>query len=179
MILLQRMVLIALGLSVPAAAQAVRLGFGAHPMGIVVGGASVSASPGNVSFTLTSGGTATASSPITVSTQLAAVGVLDTVQIVAYFASSDALATASGDTISTSAVFGRCSTCASTAWSSFTQTSSLGGANSFVLENSGDVLSILGGTRTHTLQLKIDLSNLPQQSAGTYTGTLVLAAQMF
>ena len=104
--LLRRLVMIALGVSVPAAAQAVRLGFGAHPMGIVVGGASVNASPGNVTFTLTSGGTAPASSPITVYTQVAAIGVLDSLQIVAYFATSDALATASGDTIPASAVTG-------------------------------------------------------------------------
>ena len=179
MTLLQRLLMIALGVGMPAAAQAVRLGPVVHPFGVVVGGATVSASPGSVSFTLTAGGSATASSPITVSTTIAAVGVLDTVQIVAYFASSNALSTTSGDNIPASSVYARCSTCASTAWGSFTQSTSLGGSNSFVMENSTDLLSLFGGTRNDTLQLKIDLSGLPQAAAGTYTGTLVLAAQMF
>ena len=179
MTLLQRLLFLLLCLPMSAAGQVVRMGVGAKPMGIVVGGASISASPGSISFALVSGGAANGSLPITVTTSLTGIGVLDTVQIVAYFASPNALSSTAGDKIPASAVYARCSTCASMAWGNFTQTSSLGGSNSFVLENGTDLLTITGGTRTNTLQLKVDLTLLPQTPAGTYTGTLVLAAQMF
>jgi len=81
--------------------------------------------------------------------------------------------------IPASVIFGQVPTGLPTSYTAFTQAGPFGAAGaSLQLITTGSLLS-LGGSRTDTLSLKIDLTSLPQLPAATYTGTLYLQAQEF
>jgi hypothetical protein len=138
----------------------------------------LSATPASVSITLTPHGSALATSPISIQSYMV-IGVLSTVKLYAYFPTTSALTSASGDSIPSSAVYGQCSTGTPTSFTAFTQTSPYAAGSSLAIYEMDNVLAALGYSRTDTLSLKIDLSGLPQQPAGSYSGTLILEAQAF
>ena len=162
-------------------AQAVRVGSrGARPQLTLLDTITVTASPASVSFALVSRGTATGSSPIAVTSNWSGNSLLGSLDLYGYFASaSPAL---SGGTpvasIPSSDVFGQCPTGIPTTFTAFTQTTPFSGAAGLHIYSNSSILS-LGGGRTDSLNLMINLTSLPQQPAATYIGVLVLQAQAF
>ena len=140
-----------------------------------VGSLSVSASPPSVSMTLIPGSQSTASPTITI-TNLLSLTALGTFSLYASFSSSSALTTTSGDSIPSSAVFGKCSS--SAGWGSFTQSGPLA-ANSSLLLYTTNSLATLLLNQTQTCNLRIDLTSLPNLPAGIYSGSLIIQAQAF
>jgi hypothetical protein len=78
--------------------------------------------------------------------------------------------------IPTSAVLGQVPTGSPLTYTPFTHSNPMSGASLLLLCE----LFMGGGngSRTDTLNMEIDLEDLPQLPAGTYTGTLYLQAQM-
>jgi hypothetical protein len=78
--------------------------------------------------------------------------------------------------IPTSAVLGQVATGSPLTYTPFTHGNPMSGASLLLLYE----LFMGGGngSRTDTLNMEIDLEDLPQLPAGTYTGTLYLQAQM-
>jgi hypothetical protein len=141
----------------------------------------VTDSPGSVSFTLTPGGTSTASSSIAITTTwVGGLGFTGSLILYGYF--SSATAALSGGTpvsnIPSSDVFGQVPTGTPTSYTAFTQTTPYSGASGLQLYSITSV-AVLGGNRTDNLSLKINLSSIPQLPAATYTGVLYLEAQSF
>ncbi len=142
----------------------------------------VSAAPASVNFNLVSGGIASGSNAIAITTSWGnglCFGTC-TVTLYAYFASAQT-ALSSGATavsIPSSAVLGQVPTGTPTNYTAFTQSSPVGGAGaslqllSFTARGRGGKSS-----RTDNLNLEIDLSGQPQLPAGTYTGTLYIQAE--
>jgi hypothetical protein len=145
---------------------------------LLIGSLGIAATPASLNFNLVSGGIATGSAPISVTTTVSGVGLLSTMVVNAYFASANALTDGAGNVIPSSAIYGRCSTCIPAAYTAFTQYSTFGANSSLTLLNSQSLLTLVGGSRTDSLQLQIDLSSLPQTPAGNYSGTLLLMAQV-
>ena len=78
----------------------------------------------------------------------------------------------------TSSVLGQVPTGVPTAYKAFTQTNTFGGATaSLKLITQPIVLGLASGSRTDALNLEINLTNLPELPADTYTGTLTIQAQ--
>jgi len=165
--------------AISTAGQAVAVGAPRlRPNVVLVGGVGLAVTPSTLNLTLVRGGVS-AAQPVTITTTVAGLGLADTLVLTAYFASTNALTTGSGDSIASSSVLGSCSTCLPTGFTPIAQSSAFAAASSLVLINQTSLLTVLGGSRTDTLNLKIDLSSSPQTPAGSYTGTLVLAAQIF
>jgi hypothetical protein len=139
----------------------------------------VSATPNAVTFNLVSGGTATGSSPVAITTTWALSGTRTSVTLFGYFASATS-ALSSGFPISyipTSAVYGQVTTGSPTTFTPFIQTGSLGGTGAGLpLFIQPIVPSNVSTSRTDNLTLQIQLFSLTQLPAGTYTGTLTLQA---
>ena len=154
-----------------ASGQAVRL----HPRLLLTGTLGVTATPSTVNFALVKGGVATGSSGITIVTS-AAIGLAATISLYAYFTTTSALNDGNGATIPSSHVLGQCSTGSPTGFTAFSQTGPFATGSSLQIYSQAFLL-VLFGSRSDVLNLQIDLTSLPQQPAGTYTGTLVLQMQ--
>ena len=139
----------------------------------------VSATPSAVSFTLVHGAAATASSPVSITTTWSGINLLSSITLYGFFTSSTS-ALSGGTPVSnipTSCVFGTVPTGTPTSYTAFTQTNTYGGAGAglqLYAQNSS-----LGGNRTDSLSLKIDLTSIPQLPAAVYSGVLMLEAQAF
>jgi hypothetical protein len=80
--------------------------------------------------------------------------------------------------IPSSAVLGQVPAGAPSSFTPFTQSNPAGGASAGLLLYCEPFLRGGTGSRTDTLNMEIDLKDLPQLPAGSYTGTLYLQAQM-
>jgi hypothetical protein len=163
-----------------ANAQAIKLNTVRAKPQLTLGSISLSASPATVTFNLVSGGTASASSAINITSSGSSLGLFSTMSLYAYFASSNALVSPAGDAIPASAIYAKCTTGLLSAFTAFTQTTPLSGASGLLVVQDTSLLDLLiGGGRTDALSLQINLTGQPQLPAGTYSGTLVLQAQAF
>ena len=148
-----------------AEAQAVRLGPPVRPRpALALGSLGLSVSPASVSFMLVACGQALSSVPITVQTT-ANLSALNTLSLYAFFASSAALTSGSSDAIPASLIYGRCPSGSPTVFTAFTQSTFFSGPNGLLVYRTGNLVA-LGSGRTDSLFLMIDLSTLPQLSAG-------------
>jgi hypothetical protein len=140
---------------------------------------SVSASPPALSFNLIAKGEAVGNSPINITTSYSGVTMSGNLNLYAFFISSTAALAGNLSTaaIPSSAVSGQMTTGLPTTYIAFTQTSPVGGAGASLKLISQHVLAGAGSSRTDVLNLKIDLTNIPQLPADIYTGTLILQAQ--
>jgi hypothetical protein len=143
----------------------------------------IAATPAAVTFNLVSGGTASGSAPVAMTTSWVLSSARSTVTLTGYFSSASAALTSGGNTpvnIPTSEVLGQVTTGSPTAYTAFTQTPSTGGVGvagaSLVLFTQSIGATNRATTRNDNLNLEINLSN-QQLPAGTYTGTLNLQAQ--
>ncbi|MFT4112688.1 hypothetical protein [Silvibacterium sp.] len=141
----------------------------------------VSATPASVSFQLTPGSPAQASSVVSVTTTWTGISLLSSITLSAYFASATQALTGGSpvSSIPSSVVLGKVPSGLPTSFTPFTQTAPLGPVGSGLLLYSQTSVLSLGGSRTDALSLEIDLTTLPQLPAATYTGVLVLQAQAF
>jgi hypothetical protein len=141
----------------------------------------VAATPSAVTIPLTSGGTATGSSPVAITTTWVLSATRTAVTLVGYFSSATAALTdgaATPNNIPASEVLGQITTGTPTSFTAFTQTAPLGAAGAGLIL----FTQALSGTnrtanRTDNLNLEINLASQPQLPAGTYTGTLNIQAQ--
>ncbi len=168
--------------SKPAAAQAVRVRLPRPaPQLFLFLSLTVTASPTAVTFALVHGGPATASSAVAVTTSyLLGASLMGTLNLYAYFSSATNALTGGTpiSSIPSSAVFGMVPTGLPTSFTAFTQTTPYSGASGLQLYNLTTLVS-LSGSRTDNLNLKIDLTSLPQLPAATYSGMITLEAQSF
>jgi hypothetical protein len=141
----------------------------------------VSASPSAVSFALAPGAPAAGSTAVTLTTSWTGVSLFSSIALWGYFVSStQALSGGSpASYIPSSEVLGKVPTGAPTSFTAFTQSGPLGGAGSGLLFYFQNALLSLGGYRTDSLSLEIDLTAQPQLPAATYTGTIMIQAQAF
>lgn len=140
----------------------------------------ISATPGAVNFSLVSGGVATGSAPVAITTTWVLGASRANVVLDAYFSSTAALTFAGppASNIPTSAVLGQMTTGTPTTFTPFTQTAALGTAGAGLTLFTQSLSSVnRASTRTDNLNLEIDLSSLPQLPSATYTGTLTIQAQ--
>lgn len=139
----------------------------------------LSASPSSVSFTLLPGQVANGSAPVTINTSWL-LGLASTVHLYAYFTTTDALTVSgtAGGAIPSADVLGKCSTGMPVSFKAFTESSALAAGSSLEIFAQGAVLSV-AANRSDQLSLEIDLRNLGQLPAGSYSGTLTLQAQAF
>jgi hypothetical protein len=141
----------------------------------------VAATPSAVTIPLTSGGTATGTSPVAITTTWVLSATRTAVTLVGYFSSATAALTdgaATPNNIPASEVLGQMTTGTPTTFTAFTQTAPLGAAGAGLTF----FTQALSGTnrtanRTDNLNLEINLASQPQLPAGTYTGTLNIQAQ--
>lgn len=148
---------------------------------IVLGGTlGLSATPGVVNFSLAPGGTAQGSSGVTITTTWNVLGLITTMNLYGYFASANGALSdgrTPADLIPSSAVFGQVSTGMPTSYTAFTEATPYSGASGLQLYSQSSFLT-LSGNRTDVMNLKINLSNVPNLPPGTYTGTLTLQVSM-
>jgi hypothetical protein len=178
--------LISIVLSIVGVAQAVRVQpkiSRVRPDLLCVLGCSltVAPTPMAVNFALVHGGVATGSTSISIVTTLTGISLLSSLKLYGYFSSSAAALTdgaTTPDNIPSYAVLGKMPTGSPTTFTPFTASNPIGPAGAGLLLYSAG--SVVGSGRTDNLSLEIDLSNpaLAQLPAGTYTGTLVLVAQV-
>jgi hypothetical protein len=162
--------------------QAVRIVLQAPKPEVSVSSLSLTASPASVNFRLVSGGIASGSSAVQVTTTWGGSLCLltCTINVYAYFANaSSALSSAAPVTsIPSSEVLGRVTTGTPTTYTPFTQANPFGGGGAgLLLYQQGFFILTGGGSRTDALNLEIDLSNQPHLPADTYTGILYIQAQ--
>jgi hypothetical protein len=161
------------------AAQAVRVGQGgSKPAAIVGGSVTITTAPAFMSFHLVSKGVAASSSGVGVTTTWAGLSRLCKLNLYGYFSSSGAALTGGTPAVNipTSAVLGQVPTGSPLTYTPFTRSNPMSGASLLLLCEL--FMSGGNGSRTDTLNMEIDLEDLPQLPAGTYTGTLYLQAQM-
>jgi hypothetical protein len=139
----------------------------------------VTALPAAVSFALVSKGIAPGSGAVAITTTWTGLSLFSSMTLSGYFASASQALTSGAANIPSSAVLGKVPTGSPTSFTAFTQSPPLGPAGAGLLLYSQAALLSLGGTRTDSLSLEIDLTSLPQTPAGTYSGTLILQAQAF
>lgn len=166
----------------PTGAQAVRVGrFRPAPQLFVFLSLTVTASPSTTTFALVHGGAATASSAVAITTNyFGGASLAGTLTLYAYFTSAANALTGGtpSSSIPSSAVFGLVPTGTPTTYTAFTQTTPYSGASGLQIYTLSSLVSV-SGSRTDNLNLKIDLSSLPQLPAATYSGTITLEAQSF
>jgi hypothetical protein len=134
-----------------------------------------------VSIPLVSGGTATGTSPVAITTTWVLSATRTAVTLVGYFASSSAALTdgaSTPDNIPASEVLGQMTTGTPTSFTAFTQTAPLGPAGAGLTLFTQNLSGTNRATnRTDNLNLEINLASQPQLPAGSYTGTLNIQAQ--
>ena len=140
----------------------------------------VAATPSAVTIPLVSGGTATGTSPVAITTWVLS-ATRTAVTLVGYFSSATVALTdgaATPDNIPASEVLGQMTTGTPTSFTAFTQTAPLGAAGAgLTLFTQGLSPTNRTANRTDNLNLEINLASQPQLPAGTYTGTLNIQAQ--
>jgi hypothetical protein len=162
-------------------AQAVRVGKPVVRLGASVGGSvTVTAAPAFLSFQLVARGVAAGSSGVGVTTTWTGMNRLARLNLYGYFpGAGSALAGGSPPVnIPSSAVLGQVPAGVPSSFTPFTQSNPAGGTSAGLLLYCEPFLRGGTGTRTDTLNMEIDLKDLPQLPAGSYTGTLYLQAQM-
>ncbi len=133
-----------------------------------------------VNFTLVPGGVAPGDSSVAIQTSWVLRPNRGSVTLVGYFDTANALTDLGPPVanIDVANVFGRVATGTPTSFAAFTQTVPGIGTAGASLELFNE--TILGNnktkTRTDNLDLQIDLTTVPQQPAGDYTGTLRIQA---
>ena len=141
----------------------------------------VAATPSTVAIPLVSGGTATGTSPVAITTNWVLSASRTAVTLVGYFSSATAALTdgaATPDNIPASEVLGQVTTGTPTSFTAFTQTAPLGAAGAgLTLFTQALTETNRTANRTDNLNLEINLAGQPQLPAGTYTGTLNIQAQ--
>ncbi len=139
----------------------------------------VTALPGAVNFNLSPGGTADGSLPVAITTTWVLGPSRTTVGLYGSFASSTvALTDGLSHNIPSSALLGAVTTGLPTTFTAFTQTGPFGSAGaSLKLFNQSVGLANLTSLRNDQLNLRIDLTSLPNTPAGVYVGTLNIQAQ--
>ncbi len=141
----------------------------------------ISATPANVNFALIAGGTAQGNVPVGITTSWVLSNSRSSVTLSGYFSSSTAALTdgaATPTNIPSSDVLGQVTTGLPTAFTAFTQSAPVGTAGAGLeLFNQSISGTNRSASRTDNLNLRINLTGLPQLPAGTYTGTLNLQAQ--
>jgi hypothetical protein len=140
----------------------------------------VAATPSTVTFALVSGGTATGSAPVAITTTWVLAAGRANVILDGYFASAAAALASSAPVtnIPTSEVLGQMTTGTPTSYTAFTQTAALGPSGAgLTLFTQALSSSNRASNRTDNLNLEINLASQAQLPAGTYTGTLTLQAQ--
>ena len=165
--------------TVGGTAQVVRVGQGGPKPAAVLGGSvTITAAPAFMSFHLVSNGVAASSSGVGVTTTWTGLSRLCKLNLYGYFSSSGAALTGGTPAVNipTSAVLGQVPTGSPSTYTPFTRSNPMSGASLLLLCE----LFMGGGngSRTDTFNMEIDLEDLPQLPAGTYTGTLYLQAQM-
>jgi hypothetical protein len=173
-------VLMLLARPAPTLSQALRV---THRQAETEGGTgalSVSAAPSQLSFNLIPGKTAPGNSPISIMTIWSGSTVGSTMSLYGYFASSTAALSGnvSAAAIPSSAISGQMTTGLPTTYTPFTQTNPVGNASAGLKLFSQTVAGSGAGNRTDMLSLIIDLTDLPQMPADTYSGTLIIQAQV-
>jgi len=134
----------------------------------------ITAAPGLVNFALLRSGISTGSAPVSITTSWTVPFLFGNVNEYAYFTTSAAALTdGAGDNIPSASVAGSFNGGAFTA---FTGTSPFAAGSSITLFNQFIFIFNITGTRTDSLNLRINTTglNLP---AGTYTGLLHIQAQ--
>ncbi len=162
-----------------ALSQAVRVGKGRVWPTVTGGGAiTVTAAPALVSFPLASQGVAAADSGVVVTTTWTGHNRLSALNLYGYFSRAGAALTGGSPAVNipSSAVLGRLSTGSTPIYTPFTQSNPIAGAS--LLLYCELFLAGSNGSRIDTLNMEINLTDLPQLPAGSYTGTLYLQAQM-
>ena len=161
-----------------AAAQAIRVNpsSGLRPQLNLGGTIAVSATPSGVTFDLVPSNVAAGSSAITIQTKVTNLGLFNSVSLYGYFANTAALTSNENATISSANVFGYSD--AQPTWQPFSGTCPFATGSCLLIFRTTSLLNLgLGAGHQNTLSLQIDLTNAPQQPAGSYSGTLVLQAQ--
>lgn len=170
---------IMLGYPIAALGQAVKVTQRGAAPNIGANSLTVSATPATVNIDLTAKKESSGSNPINITTTYSNLTLSGNLSLYAFFISANAalIGTLSPSAIPSSSVFGQMTTGVPTSYMAFTQTSPVGGAGASLKLLSQHVLAGAGTSRTDVLNLRIDLTNLPQLPADTYTGTLILQAQ--
>ena len=141
----------------------------------------VAATPSTVAIPLVSGGTATGTSPVAITTNWVLSASRTAVTLVGYFSSATAALTdgaATPDNIPASEVLGQVTTGTPTSFTAFTQTAPLGAAGAgLTLFTQALTETNRTANRTDNLNLEINLAAQPHLPAGSYTGTLNIQAQ--
>lgn len=134
----------------------------------------------SVNFALIPGGSANGSVPVGITTSWVLAQGRANVVVDAYFLSSTGALTGGSPVVNipSSTVYGLMSTGTPTSYTAFTQSAALGTAGGgLTLFTQALSSSNRNANRTDNLLLQINLSGMPQLPAGTYTGSLILAAQ--
>ncbi|HEV2380097.1 MAG TPA: hypothetical protein VG206_09925 [Terriglobia bacterium] len=168
-------------LATSASAQAVRIaGPNLSPQGQNQS-LTVYATPAFVNFNLVSGGIASGSNAVAITTSWDKNSCSSgcTITLYAYFMSSGAALSGGSPAVNipSSEILGQVPTGTPTSYTSFTQSSPLGGGGSLQLFQQSYIKHEVPTSRTDDLNLEIDLSGQPQMPAGTYTGTLYIEAE--
>lgn len=141
---------------------------------------SVSAGLGTVNFTLLAGGVADGDNPVPITTSWNLnPGVVGAVTLYAYFDVPAQALTDGTNNIPSANVLGRYTAGTPTVFTSITQSNPVGPAGGSLLLFTE---TITGANKVKTrgpenLDLRVDLTSLPNQAASTYNGTLRIQAQ--
>src|ERR1700760_1950755 len=165
-----------------ASGQAVRVGRGAVVPGAAMGGSvSVTAAPAFVTFQLVPQGVAVSSSGVSVTTTWSGLTRLCRLNLYGFFSSASAALSGGGSPVGkipSSSVLGEVLTGSPSQYKPFTQSNPVSGSASSLLLYCELFLNGGTGSRTDTLNMEINLKDLPQLPAGAYNGILYLQAQM-
>lgn len=141
----------------------------------------ISATPGAVSFNLVSGGTATSSAPVAITTSWVLSSARSTVTLTGWFSNAAQALSSGGATpvyIPTSEVLGKVGSGTYTAFTQSPTGSAPGVAGaSLVMFTQAINSANVSSNRTDDLNLEINLASQTQLPAGTYNGTLNLEAE--
>jgi hypothetical protein len=141
----------------------------------------IAASPSTVNFTLAAGAAANGSTPVTVTTSWVLSRSRASVNLYAWFATPAAALSDGGtpaNNIASSLVLGQVTTGSPTTFTAFSGTTALGTAGGGLQLFTQAITSTnRAANRSDNLNLRIDLTTVPQLPAGTYTGILTLQAQ--
>ncbi len=131
-----------------------------------------------VNFTLVPGGVATGSTPVGIQTSWVLQPSRGTVRLVGYFDTTTSLTQGGGVYIPMANILGQVTTGTPTSFTAFTQTVSGIGTAGASLELFSETITGTNKnkTRNDSLNLEVDLTTVPQQPAGTYSGTLRIQA---
>jgi hypothetical protein len=165
-----------------AGGQAVRVGRSAVTPGATLGGSvSVTAAPAFVTFRLVPQGVAASSSGVGVTTTWTGLTRLSRLNLYGFFSGAGAALSGSGSpvvNIPSFAVLGQVLTGSPSQYTPFTQSNPVSGSGASLLLYCELFLNGGTGSRTDTLNMEINLKDLPQLPAGAYNGVLYLQAQM-